>query len=127
MEAAVIDSSAILALLGDEPGGEAVETILAQSMISAANACEVLSKLIQRGATHAAAKMIVLTLPCEIVAVDLTSAMEAGVLHAATRAWGLSLADCCCLALARIKGLPALTADRIWAQLDVGVAVQLIR
>ena len=46
MEAAVIDSSAILALLGDEPGGEAVETILAQSMISAANVCEILSKLI---------------------------------------------------------------------------------
>jgi ribonuclease VapC len=39
----------------------------------------------------------------------------------------LSLADRACLALAQHEGLPAVTADRKWAQVDIGVDIRLIR
>jgi PIN domain nuclease of toxin-antitoxin system len=45
----------------------------------------------------------------------------------ALQPFGLSLADRACLALAKQRGLPVLTADRIWQTLDLGVAVVLIR
>lgn len=42
-------------------------------------------------------------------------------------AFGLSLGDRACLALAAELGIPALTADQTWAGLDIGVKVELIR
>jgi PIN domain nuclease of toxin-antitoxin system len=40
---------------------------------------------------------------------------------------GLSLADRACLALALRLGLPIVTADRAWAELELAVQVQTIR
>jgi uncharacterized protein with PIN domain len=45
----VLDASAVLALLNQEPGTELVEGILGESTISAVNASEVLTKLIDAG------------------------------------------------------------------------------
>jgi PIN domain nuclease of toxin-antitoxin system len=58
---------------------------------------------------------------------DGPMALRAGKLRAAARSRGLSLGDRACLALAQREGLPALTADRAWAGLDIGVEVRLIR
>jgi PIN domain nuclease of toxin-antitoxin system len=44
-----------------------------------------------------------------------------------TRGRGLSLADRACLALARVLDRPAITADRAWAGLEVGVEIRTIR
>lgn len=49
------------------------------------------------------------------------------MLRPLTKASGLSLADRACLALAKRLDIPALTADRDWADLNLGIAVQLIR
>ena len=56
-----------------------------------------------------------------------SQAYIAASLRPATRAKGLSLGDRACLALAIERGVPALTADRAWMELDVGVDVRLIR
>jgi PIN domain nuclease of toxin-antitoxin system len=40
---------------------------------------------------------------------------------------GLSLCDRACLALAQSLAVPALTADRSWARLDLGIAIEVIR
>lgn len=48
-------------------------------------------------------------------------------LRPATREHGLGLGDRACLALAERLGLPALTMDRTWAKLDLGVTVELAR
>ena len=44
-----------------------------------------------------------------------------------TRDAGLSFGDRACLSLGRVKTMPVLTADRAWAQLDVGVEVVVCR
>ncbi len=45
----------------------------------------------------------------------------------ATQPLGLSLGDRACLALALGRQIPAVTADRTWARLKIGVPVQVIR
>jgi PIN domain nuclease of toxin-antitoxin system len=44
-----------------------------------------------------------------------------------TRALGLSLGDCACIALGMDLEVPVLTGDRAWSMVDVGVEVRLIR
>jgi PIN domain nuclease of toxin-antitoxin system len=54
-------------------------------------------------------------------------AEQAAELCSLTRQHGLSLGDRACLGLARRLGLPALTADRAWLDVNSGVEVQAIR
>jgi ribonuclease VapC len=56
-----------------------------------------------------------------------TSYAHRAALRASSRAFGLSLCDRACLALAQSLALPALTADRSWARLDLGIAIEVIR
>jgi PIN domain nuclease of toxin-antitoxin system len=44
-----------------------------------------------------------------------------------TAPWGLSLGDRACLALARLRNLPAVTADRAWAKLDLAIPIEVVR
>jgi ribonuclease VapC len=62
-----------------------------------------------------------------IVPFDPGDAERAGDLHDSTRAAGLPLAERACLALAARLGVPAVTADRAWIGLDVGVEVVCVR
>jgi len=101
--------------------------VIARSLLCSVNLTEVVSKLIERGATAPAALEVARGLPYEIVPYDEDFASDAGVLWAETRATGLSLGDRACLALARREELPALTTDQRWARENVGVDVQLIR
>ena len=48
-------------------------------------------------------------------------------LRVLTRSAGLSLGDRACLALAQRLGLEAVTAERAWAGLELGVTVRVIR
>ena len=62
-----------------------------------------------------------------VTPLDEPTATRVGALREATRPRGLSLGDRACIALAEKLGLPALTADHAWADLDLGVEVVLIR
>jgi ribonuclease VapC len=127
MAEAVLDSSAVLALLRNEPGADAIGRVVARSLLCSVNLTEVIGKLIERGAPAPAALEIARGLPYGIVPFDEDLASEAGVLWGETRSTGLSLGDRACLALARRERLPALTADQRWAREKIGVDVQLIR
>ena len=95
--------------------------------MSAANLCEVVTKLAERGWEEAQIRAEISAFALEIMSFDERLAFDAGLLRMATRPFGLSLADRACLALARRLGLPAYTADRAWQQLSIGVEIRLTR
>jgi PIN domain nuclease of toxin-antitoxin system len=123
----VLDASAILARAFGEPGGERVGAVMVGAFVSAVNLAEVVQKLLERGLTEAATQAFVRDFPCEIEPLEADSAVRLGGLRRKAQAAGLSLADRACLELAIRKALPAMTADRAWADLDLGVEVVLIR
>lgn len=124
----VYDASAILAALFDEPGGELVSDWLggAPGLVSSVTYSEVLAKLLEHGFTPGDADATWSGLPLDIEPLSASQARAAAGLRPATWPLGLSLGDRACLALARERKLPAVTADRAWAQVG-GVQVQLIR
>ena len=95
--------------------------------MSAVNVAEVATKLIEGGTSSEDADEFVQRLGLLVVAFDRADAVTTAGLRARTKAAGLSLGDRACLALARLRGFPALTADRVWADVDVGVDIRLIR
>jgi ribonuclease VapC len=130
----VLDASALLAHIDDEPGAEAVREAMASgAAISVVNWIEVLTKLVERGEDPelASAEMTTPDLvetAVRIEPVAAEDAIEAARLRPATKDQGLSLADRSCLALATRLEVPVLTADRAWAKLpEARVAVKLIR
>ena len=127
MNSAVLDASAALALLQHEPGNEVVKLYVPGALMSAVNVAEVGTKLVERGMDKDQVRAAVATLGLEIVAFDEKAAYASATLHGRTRASGLSLGDRACLALAEHMGLPALTADRMWTNVDARVEVRLIR
>lgn len=124
---AVLDASAVIALLWDEPGGEAVEPLLGRAVMSAVNWAEVLQRYRAHGIETDDKRERVEALGIAIEDFTAEDAAAAAELWQPTRRAGLSLADRACLALARRLGLSAHTADRDWRKVDVGVEVVSIR
>lgn len=123
----VFDTSAVLALMLDEPGGEMVLQNLTGGLISTVNVVEVLTRLSDGGMDLDEAESVFSLLGLEQVSFDQQHAIEAGRMRMPTRHRGLSLGDRACLALALREGVPALTADRQWDGVDVGADIRLIR
>lgn len=125
----VLDASALLALLFEEPGQEVVLAAITEgdTAMSAVNFAEVVGKLNRLGDGGTRALDVVRSLGIEIVDFGHAQAAQVGALEPVLHRRNISLADRACLVLARIKGWPALTADRPWASLDIGVEVRLIR
>jgi ribonuclease VapC len=124
---AVLDASAVLADLHQEPGRELVQAVLRTSVMSAVNFAEVVRQLILHGVPRHETDSLTFLLGFEVLDVDKQAASAAGAVHARTQRSGVSLADAFCLALAQELRLPALTTDRAWAALDLDVEVRLIR
>lgn len=127
MAEVVLDASAVLALLRGEPGADAVAAWVGRARISAVNWAEVVGQLARAGVAREDVALALDALRLEVVPLDAGLADEVGWLDPRTRPRGLSLGDRACIALARRDGLPALTADRAWLGLDVGVEVRVIR
>jgi PIN domain nuclease of toxin-antitoxin system len=123
----VLDASALLAVLRSEPGAEQVEPRLEGARIGAVNLSEVVAKLIEDDVPEAEIRRAVGRLELDVHPFDLEQAYIAGILRRSTRALGLSFGDRACLALAQTLGAPALTADRSWSRLDLGIAIEVIR
>ena len=126
MAAVVLDASAVLALVRNEPGSEQVAEVIGRALVTVVNEAEVIGKLIWRGQTPEQAVAVVQGLPYEVVDVDRELCNQAGAWWGETKAQGLSLADRCCLALAQRERLPALTTDASWARISLPVDVRLI-
>jgi PIN domain nuclease of toxin-antitoxin system len=129
----VLDASALLAYLFGEPGDDVVADAISRGAnASTVNVAEVLSVVASRGGDPAdvAARLTRAGVLGEAIAVEpftLADAAEAARLRPLTRDHGLSLADRACIALARRLGLPALTADRTWADAHIDAELVFIR
>jgi len=124
----VLDASALLALLNNEPGSPAVASAVASgASISAVNLAEVVGKLAEAGVTEQPLRRALDSLALDIVPFDAELAYATGLLRPATRPAGLALGDRACLALAMREKAEALTMDRTWAQLQLGVTVRALR
>ncbi|HEY7200220.1 MAG TPA: type II toxin-antitoxin system VapC family toxin [Candidatus Dormibacteraeota bacterium] len=124
----VLDASALLAVLNQEAGAEQVLPLLSGALISAVNWSEVVQKALARGVAVGPRMRLdveavgVRILPFGVEDADLTAQLW----RSAPRS-GLSLGDRACLALARQRDGVAVTADRAWAELSLGVPVKVVR
>jgi ribonuclease VapC len=109
-----LDSSALIALLNAEPGGDLVRSVLAEAAVSTVNLAEVTTKLVDWRIDLEDLSAVVREGKVEIVPFTETQARLCGELRRATKSRGLSLGDRACLALAQQRGLTAVTADAAW-------------
>jgi ribonuclease VapC len=121
----VLDASALLALLQKEPGWENVASHIAQSAMSGVNWSEVIQKTLARGGDVVLVRLGIKALGISLIPFTSEDAEQAAQLW--LQAKHLSLGDRACLSLALRLGVPALTADKAWEKLEVGVEVKLIR
>lgn len=124
---AVLDASAVLALINTETGWEVASDYLDDAVMSAVNLAEVVGKLEDIGVAPFSTRSIIDLLALVVVPFDETQAFLAGELVTRTRSAGLSLGDRCCLALAKTLDATAVTADRAWLEVDAGVEIVAIR
>jgi ribonuclease VapC len=124
---AVLDASALLALLWCEPGSEVVAAIMEDAAVSAVNWAEIISKLQERGIDLDMARPMLSELSVTVLSFDSAQAFAAGALRMASKHLGLSIGDRACLALAAQLQVPAYTADKAWARLECGVEVVVVR
>jgi PIN domain nuclease of toxin-antitoxin system len=94
-----------------EPGAEIVRSVRELSCISTVNLAEVAAKLVERSIDVDELARTLTEGQIEIVPFTESQARLSGELRRATRSRGLALGDRACLALAQVRGLPAVTAD----------------
>jgi ribonuclease VapC len=123
----VLDASALLAVLNQEAGAGAVAPLLDGAAISAVNWSETVQKALARGVSIAGLRLEVEALGVTIVPFGAGEAEEVAELLPQTTHAGLSLGDRACLALARREAVPAVTTDRAWTSVSIGVEVRVIR
>jgi len=124
----VLDASALLAILNDEPGAEKLTPQLLQAAtISTVNLAEVQGKLVTRGIDPDSAWEAALSPIREAEPFTAEQARIVGSLIAQTGVLGLSLGDRACLALAIVLKAPVYTADRLWKNLRLGIRIHVVR
>ena len=128
MPRAVLDASAVIALVRGEPGAALVATYLGDALISTVTLQEVVKALLVRGLSLDTARTLIDALHLQPRPHQVEDAYAAAALFAATKAKGSGLGDRTCMALAIAEGLPAITTDRAWGELAIlGLDVILVR
>jgi PIN domain nuclease of toxin-antitoxin system len=128
MSKVVLDASALLALLNQEPGAQLLTPeLLRDATASTVNLAEVQTKLVREGVDPDEAWELVQAPISEAEPFTAEQAEIAGTLVRQTRTLGLSLGDRACLALAIFLRAPAYTTDKDWKNLKLGVPIHLLR
>jgi ribonuclease VapC len=121
----VLDASALLAWLQEEPGADVVRDRLNEGVVTAVNWSEVLRKADQHGRDAREVGVLLLALGLKVVDVTKEDGEEAARLW--PRAQQLSLADRICLAAAKRLNVGATTAESEWDVLKDQLAIEVIR
>lgn len=123
----VLDTSALLALVGKENGADVVSARMSGAVMSAVNWGECVAVFQNIGMTSRDMDDILVHLALPIIPFDKDQAMLTALFHRTTQPQKLSFGERACLALARTQSVPALTTRPTWVGLHVGVEVVLIR
>ena len=123
----VLDASALLAYLLDEPGSEIVDEVISQSVMSAVNWSEVVQKIEKVGVDADIVYQELLVLGLKIEPFLVEDGYLTGLLNKKTSQFGLSLGDRACLSLGMRLNSSILTADTIWESLNLSLDICLIR
>lgn len=127
MASPVLDSSAILAVMFDEPGSAMVTNLLQRALVSSVSLAEVQARLVLEGVPPDFAWSRLTGMGFEVCPFDAEQARIAGELIVKTRPAGLSFAGRACLALAIQRGEALYTADSGWKELDLAIDMEVIR
>ena len=127
MTSAVLDASALIAVLAAEPGSELVRRRLKDAVVSAVNYSEVLKKALERGGSATVADGFIRNAMIRIIPFDDAQAGLSASLYPTTKHLGLSFADRACLALGRHFNAEVLTSEARMGDAEIGVKVTLIR
>lgn len=128
MARAVLDASAVVAVLRGEPGADFLVNYAGDSLISAVNLQEVIKAMLVHGYAAEIVREMLDQLELDVQAHESEDAWGAADLFEPTRAKGSGLGDRTCMALAIKEGLPAITTDKAWAELAIpGLTVILAR
>lgn len=128
MNRVILDASAILAVIHQEPGYEKLTPdLLGRAVASTVNLAEVQGKLVSRGWKSDEAWEDATSPVQEVVPFNQEQARTAGDLIAQTRQLGLSLGDRACLALGMALKSPVYTCAKTWTSLRLGVPIHALR
>ena len=123
----VIDASAFLAIVRDEAGADAAAARLPGAAMSAVNASEALMRGVEKGFPLAMMRAFLGSQQVRLILFDEELTIAAALLRPVTKRAGLSFADRACIATAIRLDATVVTADRVWADLDLPCKVELIR
>ena len=123
----VLDASALLSFLQDEPGCDQVEAVLPEAVISSVNWAEVAQKSVAAGVDIGGMREDIEALGLAILPFTAEDAEIAGRLWQQTRQQGLSLGDRACLSLGLRLNAPVLTADQVWSALNLPITIHIVR
>lgn len=126
----VLDTSAILAVLLDEPGAAFVKPYMRGAHVSIINICEVLTKAAEQGGDVEVVQAALDSYGMRTRAFRDSHARESALMRPLTKHFGLGFGDRACLVQGKFSESPVLTGDRDWMKLDLtalGVDVRLIR
>jgi len=124
----LLDASALLAAINEEPGAIRVAECLDDAAISTVNLAEVATKLCEFGWQSTEVGELVADLQLEVLPFDPLDALRTADLRGSTRTLGLSLGDRACLATAHRTGYRVLTADEVWSRVRLrGVRIEVVR
>lgn len=124
---AVLDASALLAVLHREPGENIVTPVLYGATVSAVNYSEVLKRMIERGSDAKTTAQLLDRQQLRIIPFDRERAIAAASLLRYTQAHGLSFADRACLATGKEFGLVVYTSEKRMSETTLDIDVTLIR
>jgi PIN domain nuclease of toxin-antitoxin system len=123
----VLDASALLAYLLQEPGGEVVDGVLSDARMTSVSWAEVVQKSLSAGVEVQGMREELQALGLQVEPFVAVDAEKAGQLWTLTRQQGLSLGDRACISLGLRLGLKVVTCDRAWAALPLDLEVQVLR
>jgi PIN domain nuclease of toxin-antitoxin system len=124
----ILDSTALIALVGLESGSQRIAELLQNSAVSAVNLAETANKLLEKGfsPTEVRASLAKLELQVEDWSEDM--AYRSAEFTQFNKSHGLSLGDRACLTLAKQLHATAVTSDRTWRRApSLGVPIMIFR